>query len=221
MRARVTKHRETYLNFRLVNAFKVDNKLQIENAIKAHPVFMERIRSLLLNNKKFVELLHIEGISFCDLDKIFREIITSIEYSPANYVKILEENKALKKQINEIHETNNTHQLILVKADNDRLQIENSKLIRKYNTLNMRTKDQVDHSDLLQPAILAAPQPVLSGKVISSFKKNMRNKQGTYIIGGQEYKKMKARAKKSGTALHIKLPDSYKNTIYLSIRQAK
>lgn len=189
LRARVTKHRETYLNFRLVNAFKVDNKLQIENAIKAHPVFMERIRSLLLNNKKFVELLHIEGISFCDLDKIFREIITSIEYSPANYVKILEENKALKKQINEIHETNNTHQLILVKADNDRLQIENSKLIRKYNTLNMRTKDQVDHSDLLQPAILAAPQPVLSGKVISSFKKNMRNKQGTYIIGGQEYKK--------------------------------
>ena len=37
----------------------LDNKLQIENAIKAHPVLAARIRSLTLNYKKFLELLHL------------------------------------------------------------------------------------------------------------------------------------------------------------------
>ena len=37
LKYRVKKHRQTYINFRLIDAFKVDNKFQIERAIKDNP----------------------------------------------------------------------------------------------------------------------------------------------------------------------------------------
>jgi phage anti-repressor protein len=79
LRNRVKKHKETYLNFRLVNVFKVSNKLQIENAIKEHPLFNERQRIITLKSKKYVELLNIQELSFDQLDKAIKNIITEIE----------------------------------------------------------------------------------------------------------------------------------------------
>ena len=196
LRARVRAHRDTYTNFRLVNAFKVDNKFQIENAIKTHPVFSPRMRSLNINYKKYIELLYTDGLTLADLDKLFREIIAELEFSPANYVKIMEENKALKKQLAELQDTNHLNEFILAKADNARLQVENQKLIRKYNTLHARTNGQVPNT--WEPPQLAhytvplppAPvAPVQAGQVLTAFKKNMKNKQGTYLIAGQEYQK--------------------------------
>ena len=195
LRLRVRAHKETYTNFRLVNAFKVDNKFQIENALKCHPAFTERLRPLTLQNKKYVELLHMEGLALPDLDKLFREIITQVEYSPENYMKILEENKALKKQISEIQANNHRHELILVQADNARLQVENAKLIKKYNTLlgGTPTHHTNQVTELLAnctvPPTPPPTTPLQPGQVLSAFKKNMRNKQGTYTIGGQEYQK--------------------------------
>ena len=185
LRVRVRAHKETYTNFRLVNAFKVDNKFQIENALKTHPVFTERLRPLTLQNKKYVEILHMEGLALPELDKLFREIITQVEYSPENYMKILEENKALKKQISEIQAANHLHELILVKADNARLQVENAKLIKKYNTFSKRAPE----ADSLHCTVPPPFAPLQSGQVLFAFKKNMRNKQGTYTIAGQDYQK--------------------------------
>jgi phage anti-repressor protein len=195
LRVRVRAHKETYTNFRLVNAFKVDNKFQIENALKGHPVFTERLRPLTLQNKKYVEILHMESLALPELDKLFREIIMQVEFSPDNYMKILEENKALKKQIAEIQATNHLNELILVKADNERLQVENLKLIKKYNTLQGATStphtNQV--TELLANYTLPPPPtPVALLKpnaVLSTFKKNIRNKQGTYTIDGLDYQK--------------------------------
>ncbi len=205
LKQRVKKHKETYLNFRLVNAFKVDNKLQIENAIKAHPVFIARLRSLVIHYKKYVELitlssslgggtpLHTADLTMPELDKIFREIINDLEYSPANYMKILEENKALKKQIEQIQEANHTNQLILTQTDNARLQAENLKLIKKYNTLQKRSSGLADDTPipiLTQTSTpVKEPIPIQPGQVMPAFKKHIRNKQGTYTIEGQEYQK--------------------------------
>jgi hypothetical protein len=182
LRARVRSHKDTYTNFRLVNAFKVDNKFQIENAIKTHPLLTTRMRSLIILNKKYVELLHIDGLVFTDLDKLFREIIADLEFSPANYVKIITENKALKKHIEEIQATNHTNELILLKTDNDRLQVENQKLIKKCNTL--MGLSQSPSNTLLPPHA-----PIQSGQVIAAFKKHMKNKDGVYIINGVTYQK--------------------------------
>ena len=137
LKNRVSRHKDTYSNFTLVNAFKVENKLQIENAIKENQILNKRQRELTINNKKYIELLNIDGLSFTELDKIIQEIITSIEYTPENYEKLLNENTELKKKLSEDKELN---ELILLKIENQKLKIENIKLIKKYNTLIPKTK---------------------------------------------------------------------------------
>jgi len=145
LKNRVTKHKETYSNFWLVNSFKVDNKLQIENAIKDNKFFSERIRTITLKNKKYVELLSVENVTFSELDKIIKEIICSIEYSPDNYVKILQENKYLKQQIEIKNDTNNINNIILLKTENKHLKIQNIKLIKKLDSIkkNKKYKDSI------------------------------------------------------------------------------
>ena len=154
LKNRVIKHKDTYSNFVLINAFKVDNKLQIENALKESKIFIERLRNLTLGNKKYIELLNIEGITFTYLDKTIKEIITGIEYSPENYIKILEENKILKKQLEEKNEANNTNNLILLTSENNKLKKENIKLMKRYNDLKRRTKtidsDDDEHDETVQ-----------------------------------------------------------------------
>ena len=138
LKNRVIKHKDTYLDFKLINAFKVKNKLQIENAIKEHPLFIERQRTITIKNKNYVEILNREDITFTDLDKIIRDIITNIEYSPENYIKILEENTLLKKQLDEKNDTNNTNNLILLTGENNRLKTENIALIKKMNSIKSK-----------------------------------------------------------------------------------
>lgn len=139
LKNRVSKHKDTYLNFRLVNAFKVDNKLQIENALKEHPFFIERLRTINLKSKKYIELLNINDIAFSDVDKIIKDIIASIEFSQDNYIKLLQQNKLLKKQIEEDNRINNTDNFILVTAENTQLKKENIILIKRYNSLKGKT----------------------------------------------------------------------------------
>ena len=92
-----------------MNAFNVKNKLQIENALKCDKFFTERLRPLVIKNKKYVEILSAENLSFMELDKKIKEIITSIEYSPENYKKILDENKELKEKLEQKNEENKTN----------------------------------------------------------------------------------------------------------------
>ena len=104
LKCRVVSHRDTYKNFRLINAFKVTNKLQIENAIKEHALFIERLRTLTIRGRKFVEILNADGLLLSALDKIIKDIIISIECTPENYFKIINENKILKKKLEQRNE---------------------------------------------------------------------------------------------------------------------
>tara|TARA_B110000261_G_scaffold120490_1_gene134431 strand:+ start:850 stop:2115 length:1266 start_codon:yes stop_codon:yes gene_type:complete len=107
LKTRVVSHKGTYQNFRLLNAFKVENKCQIENAIKEHVLFIERHRIITIKNKKYIEILNADGLLLSALDKTIKDIIVSIECTPENYVKIIEENKSLKKQLEQINEKYN------------------------------------------------------------------------------------------------------------------
>jgi hypothetical protein len=133
LRNRVMNHKETYANFRLLNAFKVENKMQIENAIKEHPMFVERRRTITLKNKKYIELLNANDLSFPTLDKTIKDIIMSIECNMENYMKLLEENKRLKKQLESQDETNNVNELVLLRAENKHLKMENLKIKKRLN----------------------------------------------------------------------------------------
>jgi hypothetical protein len=127
LKNRIYCHKKTYNNFNLINAFRVENKLQIENAIKEHPLFIERQRTIMIKKHNFTELINMEGISDSVLDETIREIIRRIEYSPEKYLTLLEENKELKRMIGD----NTQDYMISLKRNKEikRRQHENNKEI--------------------------------------------------------------------------------------------
>ena len=119
LRDRVECHRKTFNNFRLVNAFKVDNKLQIENAIKKHPFLSVKRRTIKVNDINQTELLAIDKLHFDELDTIIKDIITNIEYSPENYTKLLEDNLRLKKENMTLIKRYVTKNVVIEKEDDN------------------------------------------------------------------------------------------------------
>jgi hypothetical protein len=89
---RVKTHKKTYENFRLYAAYKVKNKIEIENLIKKHPIMKKRLRTLLTQD----ELSHREILALDDndfsIEKIeyhIKEIIKQNEYNLENYNLLL------------------------------------------------------------------------------------------------------------------------------------
>lgn len=129
---RVIQHKDTYTNFRLLNAFKVDNKTQVENDMKEHPLFTERQRTITIKSKNYVELLAMKDLTFTLLDKTIREIILSNECNPENFKKLLEENKRLNTLIKEHDNFNHMNELIVLRDENKKLKLQNLRIIKKY-----------------------------------------------------------------------------------------
>jgi len=184
LKNRVRSHKSTYMNFRLVNVFKVENKLQIENAIKEDKFFMERIRMITLKNKKYIELLNAEDLSFACLDNKIKEIITNLEFSPENYKRLLKENKELKAQLYKKHEEDGTNDLTLLKAENDKLKVENLKLKRRAKKdveLVIEKEPEVTEKEIENYAI-----------IMKELKKHKftKNADGTYNIDDNNYEKL-------------------------------
>ena len=192
LKNRVYTHKNTYLNFRLVNVFKVDNKIRIENAMKEHPLFKERQRTITLNSKKFIELLNINNLSLDELDKSIKNIITQLEYSPENYIKLLEENRGLKLNLEKANQINNTENVFILQTENSRLKLENLKLIKRYKSLSKKTNQHINEEDILVDDDIQS-NPIAQNdlnnytSVISTLKKIMKNSSGTYDIGGKQY----------------------------------
>jgi hypothetical protein len=180
LRNRVKKHKETYIHFSLVNAFQVENKVQIESAMKNHPLFQERQRTISIKNKNYIELLSIEDIDCSVIDKALKEIIAEIEFSPENYKKLLDENKLLKRQIKEKNDFSHNHEWILLQEENKRLKKDNLKLMLKIQKKgpfheNENKKDPItDHS-------IENYQKIMNQKYYT------KNKDGSYNIDGKRY----------------------------------
>jgi hypothetical protein len=191
LKNRVCNHKDTYSNFRLINAFRVENKLQIENAMKEHPLLSVRQRTITINNKNYVELLNIDDLSFTELDKIIKSIISGIDFTAENYEKMLSENRALKAKLNENGDA------LLLKVENEKLKLENIKLIKKYNTLLRKTNTSIEDAedmcgyddDEISETIEKSYEQSIS-KVKSGFKNITRNKDGKYHIQGKIYEKL-------------------------------
>lgn len=132
LRNRVLQHKDTYLNFRLVNAFKVDNKFEIETAIKTSVLFSPRIRSLTIRSKNYIELLNIHGLTTHAIDLEIREIIKSIECTPDVYKRLNEENALLRKQLYEKGQSDNSNRVTALNIENERL-VRNNTFLEKHN----------------------------------------------------------------------------------------
>ncbi len=98
---RIEAHKKVYSNFRLIAAFKVGNKIHIENAMKRHPVLQKRIRSLMINDINYRELLALDDEEFTtdNIIKIVKQIIKDNEYNVENYNLLLDKNYELENQV--------------------------------------------------------------------------------------------------------------------------
>ena len=189
---RVAQHRETYTNFRLLNAFKVDNKLQVENEMKEHPLFAERQRTITIKSKNYIELFSMNGLTFTILDKTIREIILSNECNPENFKKLMEENKRLKALIKEHDNFNHMNELVLLRDENKKLKSQNLRIIKKYksNSLSI-TRDSDPDSDSDSPhSVHVGHQELLDYAIVVNqirTKRRDRHEDGFFHIDGLLY----------------------------------
>lgn len=125
---RVKEHRKTYDNFRLINAFSVKNKTEIENGIKTHVILSKFRRSKVINDKSRLELLALtEDMSLDNIEKIIREIIKKHDCTVENYIAIFEENIRLT-ELNMEYIKNEK----IYKEQNDQLLLENNRFAERY-----------------------------------------------------------------------------------------
>lgn len=110
---RVEEHKKSYANFTLINAFKVSNQIQIENAIKKHEVLKKNRRNILIENVNYTELLAVDSFTYEQIDAMIKEIIKENEYNLENYkilvektnqmeIDLLKSEKEIKTKDNEI-----------------------------------------------------------------------------------------------------------------------
>lgn len=199
LKERVEVHKKTYSNFKLINAFKVRNKLQIENAIKNNKEFNDRRRDLVINNQNRVELLAVDNITYDYIDKLIKTIISCSECTPANFKKLLDENNVI------------SNKLLLSQEEVARLRVENVKVLRRYNALLRRAKMKDEEVELLvneydtgltpEPIVETAPTNVFINNnpdsdneredkpktIVIIKKKPFRAKDGYYHIDGVKY----------------------------------
>ena len=116
---RILDHRKKYINFVLVNAFRVQNKVEIENLIKNYPKIKRQIRSIEVQGKNKTEIIAYDAHNFTieKLSKHIKDIIHSKTYSIDNFNRIMKENEELENERrNLIQQIKNQESLIEKRA---------------------------------------------------------------------------------------------------------
>ena len=107
---RVKCHKKTYENFRLYAAYKVKNKIEIENAIKKHATLKKRLRLITMtDNITYRELLALDDEEFTieKMEEYIKEIIKQNEYNIENYNLLLQKNALLEEEMYTLKLQNN------------------------------------------------------------------------------------------------------------------
>ncbi len=121
---RIKCHKKTFSNFKLIAAFKVKNKIEIENAIKRYPILEKRLRSLMINDINHRELLALDNDKFTieKIDEHIKTIIKENEYNIENYNLLVDKNYQLEEQVRilqeEIKEKDNKIEKIQLELNN-------------------------------------------------------------------------------------------------------
>jgi hypothetical protein len=104
---RVMDHRKKYQNFVLVAAFRVQNKVEIENLIKTYPKIKRNIRSIEVGGKNKTEIIAYDSTNFTleRLQKHIADIIHSRTYSIDNFNRLMQRNEVLEAENRELQKT--------------------------------------------------------------------------------------------------------------------
>ena len=102
---RVKCHKKTYENFRLYAAYKVKNKIEIENLIKKHPGLKPRLRLITTEDGvSHREMLALDDNEFTieNVEDHIKEIIKQTEYNLENYNLLLKKTSEQEIEINKL-----------------------------------------------------------------------------------------------------------------------
>ena len=108
---RVLDHRKSYENFIIIHAFKVINKVEIENAIKTHPRISKQLRQIMVNGNNKMEMIAYDDDSFTldMLISLINKIIHDKTYSVKNFNRLVEENRVLNEENSKINKIIEQH----------------------------------------------------------------------------------------------------------------
>ena len=98
--ARVADHHKKYNNFILAAAFRVTNRSEIENHIKAHPKIKRQLRTIEVAGKNKTEIIAYDNTNFtiARLTKHVEDIIHATMYNVENFNRLIERNKELEAE---------------------------------------------------------------------------------------------------------------------------
>lgn len=104
---RLIDHRKKYQNFVLVAAFRVQNKVEIENLIKTYPKIKRNIRSIEVGGKNKTEIIAYDSTNFTieRLKKHIADIIHSRTYSIDNFNRLMQRNEVLEAENSDLQKT--------------------------------------------------------------------------------------------------------------------
>ena len=114
---RILDHRKKYINFNLVEAFRVQNKVEIENLIKTYPKIKRQIRTLVVNDKNKTEIIAYDSTNFTidKLTKHIKDIIHSKTYSIDNFNRLMKQNEKIEEENRELKEDSEKNKNIITK----------------------------------------------------------------------------------------------------------
>ena len=97
---RVADHHKKYTNFILAAAFRVHNKVEIENYIKDHPKIKRQLRTIEVAGKNKTEIIAYDSTNFTidRLTKHIEGIIQSRMYNVENFNRLLQRNQELEAE---------------------------------------------------------------------------------------------------------------------------
>ena len=103
---RILDHRKKYTNFVLIEAFRVQNKVEIENLIKTYPKIKRQIRTIEVDGLAKTEIIAYDDTNFTipRLSKHIKDIIHSKTYSIDNFNALLKQNEDLLQEQRDLKE---------------------------------------------------------------------------------------------------------------------
>jgi hypothetical protein len=98
--SRVAHHHKIYNNFILAAAFRVTNRTEIENHIKAHPKIKRQLRMIEVAGKNKTEIIAYDSTNFtiARLTKHIEDIIHARMYNVENFNRMLQRNQELEDE---------------------------------------------------------------------------------------------------------------------------
>ena len=148
---RVSHHHKHYSNFYLKHAFRVQNKVEIENLIKAHPIIKRQLRVIKIDDKNKTEIImYNNNFTIDKLTKIIKEIIQSKNCNIENFNKLTKRNNELETENNSLNE-----KIMILEKINLEQTIEINNLREKMNKQqNIIDSIEVNESSVYQNVLL-------------------------------------------------------------------